>query len=92
MQSNQEKQIQERDQLVQDKEEHIRDLLHQVKQIRGENVILDHIPHPPGLARRTASIGVQTSNDLLNPAVLACSNNGPNTTSLGHEDTVSHRV
>lgn len=92
MQSNHEKQIQEIDQLVGDKEEHIRDLLHQVKQLRGENVIIDHIPRPPGMARRTTSIGVQTSNDMLNhePAALTCSNNtGSNTASLGPEDTVS---
>lgn len=77
------------DQLVHDREGHVRDLLHQVKQLRGENVVLDRIPHPPGMARRTASIGVQTSiHDLLNhePAALACSNNGSNTASL---DTVS---
>ncbi len=76
MRSNHERQVLENDGLLQEKEERVAELLTNLKQLRGE-VGSAHLPdgsvllasigglRPPGLARRTATIGVQTSAELL---------------------------
>lgn len=75
MRSNHERQVLENDRLLQEKEERVTELLTNLKQLRGD-VGSAHLPdgsvlasvgglRPPGLARRTATIGVQTSNELL---------------------------
>ncbi len=84
MRSNHERQVLVNDQLLQEKEERITELLTNLKQLRGD-IGSAHLPdgsivasvgglRPPGLARRTATIGVQTSDELLTdnsePAIL----------------------
>lgn len=84
MRSNHERQVLVNDQLLQEKEERITELLTNLKQLRGD-IGSAQLPdgsivasvgglRPPGLARRTATIGVQTSDELLidnsEPAIL----------------------
>lgn len=75
MRSNHERHILENDHLLQEKEERITELLTNLKQLRGD-IGSTHLPdgsivasvgglRPPGLARRTATIGVQTSKELF---------------------------
>ena len=58
-----EKQIQELDQLIEDKDVHIKELLHRMKQVQHEGCVVGPVPRPPGMPRRTVSIGVQTNCD-----------------------------
>lgn len=84
MRSNHERHIAEVERLVEEKDERISELLTNLKQLRGD-IGSAHLPdgsvvasvgglRPPGLARRTATIGVQTSEELLSdisePAIL----------------------
>ena len=83
MRSNHERHVAEVERLVEDKDERISELLTNLKQLRGD-IGSAHLPdgsvvasvgglRPPGLARRTATIGVQTSEELLSdsePAIL----------------------
>lgn len=95
MQSNYDAKIQDLDHSIEDKDEHIKELLHHLKQ-QGENPILEPVPRPPGVARRTASIGVQTNQSELG-TVQACALQRNITSqevpadkgSLGSEDVVS---
>ncbi len=75
MRSNHERQVLENDRLLQEKEERVTELLTNLKQLRGD-IGSAHLPdgsvvasvgglRPPGLARRTATIGTQTSDELL---------------------------
>lgn len=87
MRAQHDQQIQEVDCLVQEKDERISELLCNLKQLRGGDDSQTHLPdgsilasvgglRPPGMARRTASVGVQTSEEIYchdfpsDPAVL----------------------
>ena len=88
------------DLLVEEKERHIKELLHQLELSRG-TMVLEPLSYPPGVARRTISIGVQVSlqDHEKEPAVLPSkeyftdqvnSSSPANTASLGSEDAVSY--
>lgn len=92
--------IQELDHALEDKENCIKELLHQLRQVKGTSS-LQTMPHPPGIARRTASIGVQTlANAPDEPAILPAHGNysfqedaSPATmTSLSSEEAVIHSI
>ena len=87
MRTNHERQILEVDALVQEKDERISELLCNLKQLRGGEDSIARLPdgsvlasvgglRPPGMARRTATVGVQTSEEISvddlhsDPAVL----------------------
>lgn len=65
--------------------------------LRGDAVVLEPQIHPPGMARRTVSIAVQTDQTESEPAMLPLYSNstevvkdGPaNMTSLDSEEEVS---
>lgn len=59
MQLDYDSKIQDLDHIIEDKEDYIKELLRQLKQ-QTEHCIVEPIPRPPGVARRTATIGVQT--------------------------------
>ena len=56
--------MQDVEQLALEKDHRIKELLHNLKQLRGESGV-PYEPKPPGLARRTASIGIQTVSPWL---------------------------
>lgn len=85
LQSSCDKKIQDLDHLVEDKDKRIKELLHHLKHITGENAVFEPVPRPPGMARRTASIGVQTNCDKPE-AHADCTTQE---TSLSCEDVVS---
>ena len=58
LQSNHTRQIQELDHMLLDKEKSIKDLMNQLK--HQGTTILYPMSHPPGVARRTTAIGIQT--------------------------------
>ena len=64
MQSYCDTKIQDLDHIIEDKEDRIKELLHQLK-LQSEHSIVEPIPRPPGVARRTASVGVQTEPRTL---------------------------
>lgn len=67
------------DHLAEDKEKHIKELLYQLKLVHAETPLLGHVPRPPGVARRTASIGVQTTiGDQAETAILPALDNYTN--------------
>jgi hypothetical protein len=56
--------IQDLDHAIEEKDRRIKELLHHLK-LQGENTLLEPVTRPPGVARRTASIGVQTTSTEL---------------------------
>lgn len=56
--------------VVEDRDQHIRELGRQLKQIHGgDSIISEPLRHPPGVPRRTASLGVQTSGAAYLPSL-----------------------
>lgn len=96
MQSNYDVKIQDLEHSIEDKDERIKELLHHLKQ-QGETTIVEPVPRPPGVARRTASIGVQTSHsgpvqaDALQRSVASQEVPAKNE-SLSSEDVVSSSI
>ena len=55
--------------LIEDKNRHIKELGHQLKLFDKDRLVSEPLPHPPGIARRTASIAVQASRlEVESPA------------------------
>lgn len=77
MQSDYGKKIQDLDHQIEDKDKRIKELLHHLKHSDDSATI----PRPPGVARRTASIGVQTSQEPPTSHTVTF-----------HEDTTSQAV
>ncbi len=76
--------------LIEDKNRHIKELGHKLKLLGGERTVSEPLPHPPGVARRTSSIAVQTSEELEAETQALDEPNGKlESTVVSSEDTVS---
>lgn len=80
------------DDLILEKDSHIKELKHQLKQLQGENLLLEPISRPPGMARRTTSIGIQTTfcEAETEPAILPIESTDVGPAATDSEDAVSY--
>ena len=59
------RQLQDLEVNLSDKDTHISSLLKQIRNLQGNGLPMQPVPHPPGAAHRTMSVGVQTSSEIV---------------------------